>query len=112
MPDTVTGKRFVIIGGSSGIGYAVAQLVLEHNAGEVIIASSNQQKVDTATQSLNQVSKGKVSGKVIDLDSLDKIPSFFEGIGNFDHLVCTAGGTNQSAFQGKPRCFSVLLIVS
>lgn len=93
MPDTVTGKRFVIVGGSSGIGFAVAKLVLEQGAGEVIIASSSQDKVNAAVKSLQSHStSGKVIGKTLDLKATDKIPEFFKDLGNFDHLVSTAGG--------------------
>lgn len=96
MPDTVTGKRFVIIGGSSGIGFGVAKLVLEQGAAEVIIASSNQERVDKAVEALEAARKSpdsKVTGKTIDMSQLENIPAFFEGLGDFDHLVSTAGGS-------------------
>lgn len=94
MPDTITGKKFVILGGSSGIGFAVAKLVLEQGAGEVVIGSSKQARVDSALERLKSVSKtgAKVWGRTIDMSSIDNVPAFFEGLGNFDHLVSTAGG--------------------
>ena len=91
MPDTVSGKKFVILGGSSGIGFAVAKLVLEQGAAEVIIGSSNQQRIDDAVRRLSSV--GKVSGKTVDLSRLENVPAFFQDLGNFDHLISTAGGS-------------------
>lgn len=45
-------KRALIIGGSSGIGFAVASALIEEGA-HVTIASSNQSKVDTAVKRLS-----------------------------------------------------------
>lgn len=95
MPDTVTGKKFVILGASSGIGFAVAKMVLEHGAAEVIIGSSNQDRVDRAVEKLQTFARSgaKVSGKTVDLRVIDNVPAFFEDIGQFDHFVSTAGSS-------------------
>ena len=102
MPDTITGKKFVILGGSSGIGFSVAKLVLEQGAGEVIIGSSNETRVNDAVSRLKSASKtgGKVSGKTLDMRDIDNIPAFFKDISIFDLLVYTAGGfLPQKTFQ-------------
>lgn len=102
MPDTITGKKFVIIGGSAGIGYGIAELILQQGAAEVIIASSTQTRIDAAVADLSKISSAKVSGKVLDMKDTKNVPPFFESIGNFDHLVSTAGGPlPQAKFPGE-----------
>lgn len=82
----LTNKRVLILGGSSGIGFATAQSVAAQGA-QVIIVSSNQQRVDAA---LAQLPAGN-TGYAVDLTNEQQIKSLFETIGNFDHLVYTAG---------------------
>jgi NAD(P)-dependent dehydrogenase (short-subunit alcohol dehydrogenase family) len=81
-------KRVVILGGSSGIGLAVAQQAAERGA-ELVIASSNAQRVQQAAASLG----GKAEGHALDLTDERAIQAFFEKLGSFDHLVFTAGDT-------------------
>lgn len=59
----------VIVGGSSGIGRAVAQGCLEFGA-SVVIVGSNQERLDKAIQKLEADSgvKGKATGEVLDLN--------------------------------------------
>jgi NAD(P)-dependent dehydrogenase (short-subunit alcohol dehydrogenase family) len=79
-------KRIVILGGSSGIGLAVAQLAAAQGA-ELVIASSNAQRVQQATTTLGN----KAEGHTLDLLDEHAIATFFEKLGGFDHLVFTAG---------------------
>lgn len=84
----------VVLGGSSGIGYGVAKLLLETTKAKVVIASSNPKKVDAAVSSLSKVGKERISGEAVDLDvskSEDAIANFFKSVGQFSHLVSTAG---------------------
>jgi NAD(P)-dependent dehydrogenase (short-subunit alcohol dehydrogenase family) len=80
------GKRVVILGGTSGIGLAVARKAAGEGA-SIVIASSSDAKVDRALRQLS----GSVAGLTIDLTQEDSIRSFFAGLGAFDHLVYTAG---------------------
>ena len=79
-------KRVLILGGSSGIGFATAQSAAAQGA-QVIIVSSNHQRVDAA---LAQLPAGN-TGYAVDLTNEQQIKRLFETIGNFDHLVYTAG---------------------
>jgi NAD(P)-dependent dehydrogenase (short-subunit alcohol dehydrogenase family) len=79
-------KRVVILGGSSGIGLAVAEQAAAQDA-NVVIASSNAQRIEQAVKSLGK----NVEGKPLDLTDERAIESFFQGLGTFDHLVFTAG---------------------
>jgi len=83
---SLRGKRVVILGGSSGIGFATAKAASEEGA-TVVIVSSNQKKIDTA---LNDLPKDSTGFKV-DLSKEQDIESLFTNIGKFDHLLYTAG---------------------
>ena len=79
-------KRVVVLGGSSGIGLAVAEQVVACGA-RAIIASSNAERVKQAVATLD----GKAEGHTLDLSKERDIQNFFQEIGEFDHLVFTAG---------------------
>src|SRR5246500_6046849 len=83
-------KRIVVLGGSSGIGLAVAQQVVARGA-RAIIASSNADRVKQAVATLD----GKAEGHTLDLSNERDIQNFFHKVGDFDHLVFTAGDTLQ-----------------
>lgn len=71
----------VILGGTSGIGYATAALAASRGA-SVTVVSSTPARVAEAAAALG------ADGKVADLRSAPT--SLFEEIGPFDHLVYTA----------------------
>src|ERR1700678_2335774 len=83
-------KRIVVLGGSSGIGLAVAQQVAAQGA-HAIIASSNADRVKQAVATLD----GKAEGLALDLSNERAIQDLFQKLGDFDHLVFTAGDTLQ-----------------
>jgi NAD(P)-dependent dehydrogenase (short-subunit alcohol dehydrogenase family) len=83
-------KRIVVLGGSSGIGLSVAQQAVAQGA-TAIIASSNADRVKQAVATLD----GKAKGHTLDLSKERDIQNFFQEIGEFDHLVFTAGDTLQ-----------------
>jgi NAD(P)-dependent dehydrogenase (short-subunit alcohol dehydrogenase family) len=82
----LNGRRVVVLGGTSGIGSAVARKAAGEGA-SVVIASSSQAKVDRALQGLS----GSTEGLTIDLTQEEGVKSFFAKLGAFDHLVYTAG---------------------
>lgn len=79
-------KRVVILGGSSGIGWAVAEQAASEGA-QIVIASSNPERVQKAVDSLN----GNAQGHTLDLSDEQAVEALFRKIGAFDHLVFTAG---------------------
>jgi NAD(P)-dependent dehydrogenase (short-subunit alcohol dehydrogenase family) len=83
---SLTNKKVVILGGSSGIGLATAKAAAAGGA-SVIIVSSNQQRINNALAEL----PGETRGIVIDLTNEHQLKNFFADLGNFDHLVYTAG---------------------
>ena len=94
-------QRVLILGGTSGLGYAVAEAALEFGA-IVLIASSKQVSVDGAIQRLISSYpdlKSKISGHVIDLlasNTENNIISLLktatnDGIDLLDHVIITPG---------------------
>jgi NAD(P)-dependent dehydrogenase (short-subunit alcohol dehydrogenase family) len=83
---SLTGKQIVIIGGTSGIGRAVAKAALDAGA-NVHIGSSNEGRLDAALELLG---KG-ASGTTVDVRDEASVEAFFANIGTIGHLVYTAG---------------------
>jgi NAD(P)-dependent dehydrogenase (short-subunit alcohol dehydrogenase family) len=79
-------KRVVIVGGSSGIGLAVAHEVALQGA-EVVIVSSNAERVQEAIKSIG----GEARGEAVDVSDEKAVERLFTKLGAFDHLVFTAG---------------------
>ena len=79
-------KRVVVLGGSSGIGFAVAELAAAQGA-KTIIASRNAERVQKAIESLG----GDVQGHVVDVSDERAVETLFAKLGPFDHLVYSAG---------------------
>jgi len=84
--NQLTGKRVIVLGGSSGLGFATAKAAAAEGA-NVVIVSSNQTRIDLALEELPQWSKGYA----VDLSNEQNIRDFFNRAGRFDHLVYTAG---------------------
>jgi NAD(P)-dependent dehydrogenase (short-subunit alcohol dehydrogenase family) len=83
-------KRVVIVGGSSGIGLAVAEKVALQGA-EVVIVSSNAERVQEAIKSIG----GETRGQAVDVSDEKAVERLFTELGAFDHLVFTAGDSLQ-----------------
>ncbi|MER6221367.1 SDR family oxidoreductase [Streptomyces sp900105755] len=80
------GQRVVVVGGTSGIGLAVAEGAAREGA-RVVVASRRQESVDAALKVLPE----DAEGQVLDATDEDAVRAFFTGIGEYDHLVYTAG---------------------
>ena len=85
---TLKDNRIVALGGTSGIGLAVAQAALEEGA-SVVVASRQAEDVTRAREQLVQQSKFRSSGLTVDVTSEDALKEFFAIVGPFDHLVYT-----------------------
>ena len=79
-------KRIVILGGSAGIGFAVARRALAEGA-HVVIASHNREWVSRAARELGTT----VTAHAVDLRSPSAVGDLFGKLGAIDHLVYTAG---------------------
>ena len=131
--NKLTGKRILVIGGTSGIGFCVAEACLEFGA-FVTVASSRQEKVENTIKRLTASNpdaqeQGRISGHVVDLASSDveaALTTLFDfatenGKHKLDHFVNTAGDTlsvtkitdvtlTQLQHYGQVRFLSVLIM--
>src|SRR5260221_574175 len=83
--SSLSGKKVIVLGGTSGLGFAAAKVAAAEGA-IVTIVSSNQLRID---QALKELPTGS-TGHAIDLGKETNIKSFFDTTGSFDHLVYTA----------------------
>jgi NAD(P)-dependent dehydrogenase (short-subunit alcohol dehydrogenase family) len=88
----LTGKKVVVVGGSSGIGLSTAELAMREGA-EVIIASRNADR-------LNAVA-GNLGARAIsaDVTSDESVASLFRSCGPVDHVVVTAAQLRTGPFK-------------
>jgi NAD(P)-dependent dehydrogenase (short-subunit alcohol dehydrogenase family) len=76
-------KRVVVVGGSSGIGYATAAMAKSRGA-DVIIASRPGNRLETAAKTLG------VKPIAADVTNDEAVESLFRQCGAVDHVVVTA----------------------
>ncbi|TQR34833.1 SDR family oxidoreductase [Brevibacillus brevis] len=84
--SSLKGKRVILLGGTSGMGFATAEAAAREGA-YVVVVSNRKERVDDA---VSRLPKG-TEGYVVDLSNEEQIRVFFSRIGEFDHLVFTAG---------------------
>lgn len=82
---SLSGQRIVVVGGSSGIGFAVAAKALAEGA-RVVVASSRMANVQAARERLPGA-----EGLALDVTDEAAVKAAFDGLGGIDHLAFTAG---------------------
>lgn len=100
--EKLKGKNVLVIGGSSGVGFAVSEGALSSGA-RVFIASSNPEKVVKAVERLQVAvpsAASAVSGHQVDLSNTaeldDQLVRLLGSLGvTLDHIVFTAGNVTQ-----------------
>lgn len=99
--NKLAGQRILLVGGTSGIGFVLAEQTLELGA-SVILASSKQASIDNALSRLSNDYPdlhSNTSGHIIDLHSPDVESAIVQllklatnnGTDLLDHIVITAG---------------------
>ncbi|WP_247235453.1 SDR family oxidoreductase [Telluribacter sp. SYSU D00476] len=93
MADTTT-KTALITGGSKGIGYGIAEVLIREGI-RVAITSRSQENADEAAAALNKIKEGYALGiesDVRDLDSQQKaVDAVVQQWGRLDYMVANAG---------------------
>jgi NAD(P)-dependent dehydrogenase (short-subunit alcohol dehydrogenase family) len=89
---SLTGQKVVVIGGSSGIGLATAELAKREGA-EVIIASRNAERLKAAAAKIG------VTAIAADVTSDDSIAALFKNVGAVDHVAVTAAQLRTGPFK-------------
>ncbi|QCS42353.1 SDR family NAD(P)-dependent oxidoreductase [Natrinema versiforme] len=100
-PVTVSGKRAVVIGGTSGIGQAIALGFAEEGA-DVIATSRSEETVDeTATEIEDRgVETARVTCDVTDADSLERVrETAVDELGGIDIVVASQGAISRATVQ-------------
>jgi NAD(P)-dependent dehydrogenase (short-subunit alcohol dehydrogenase family) len=85
---SIEGNRVLVVGGSSGIGQAVARQAAALGA-QVTIASRSARKLAAAAQAIG----GGVSTAVLDSTDAQAVEAYFAGQAAFDHIVVSAAVT-------------------
>ncbi len=85
MPS-IADQHVVVLGGTSGFGFATAKAALAEGA-RVTIASRSAGKLSGALARLGN----HASGECVDVTDKPMLERFFAGLGPFDHLAVTVG---------------------
>lgn len=90
---TLDRRIILVIGGTSGIGFGVAKASLKSLAQDVIVASSNKDRVEHAVKKLStgDFGPGDVRGYVVDARREESIKGLLDEVGEVDHIVFTSG---------------------
>jgi NAD(P)-dependent dehydrogenase (short-subunit alcohol dehydrogenase family) len=88
----LTGKKVVVVGGSSGIGLSTAEFAKAEGA-DVVIASRNAERLKAAAD--------RLGAKAIptDVTSDDSVASLFRSCGPADHVIVTAAQLRTGPFK-------------
>jgi NAD(P)-dependent dehydrogenase (short-subunit alcohol dehydrogenase family) len=89
---SLAGKKVVVVGGSSGIGLATAELAKRDGA-EVIIASRNGDKLKAAADKVG------AKGIVVDVTNDQSVGDLFKACGPVDHVIVTAAQLKTGPFK-------------
>ena len=92
--DSLGNKQVVVIGGTSGIGRAVAQQAAAAGA-RVMLGSRNQKRVSETVLLLGPPAEGRV----VDVTDRASLRAFFEAAGQIDHLVLPGNEVKIAPFQ-------------
>lgn len=82
---TLQGTTAVVIGGSSGMGFAIARQLAEQVA-RVVIAARTKERLDKAASALGP----SAEARLLDVTDAGAVGKFFDAVGEFDHLVTAA----------------------
>jgi NAD(P)-dependent dehydrogenase (short-subunit alcohol dehydrogenase family) len=92
---SLAGKKVVVVGGSSGIGLATAELAKREGA-TVTIASRNATRLDAVAAKLNAIAIAT------DVTNDESVENLFRRTGPVDHVVITAAQLRTGPFKTVP----------
>ncbi len=89
---SLTGKKVVVVGGSSGIGLATAEFAKREGA-EVVVASRNVERLKAVADKIG------ATPIAADVTSNDSVAALFRATGPVDHVVVTAAQLRSGPFK-------------
>ena len=96
----ISGKRALVTGGSSGIGFEIARQLLERGAW-VVITGRRKQTLDQAVRALT--ASGEIVGVAADVTTPEgrdlSLRTALQALGGLDILVNNAGGVRAGTLQ-------------
>lgn len=108
--EMLKGRCALITGGTSGIGFAIAEAFLEAGA-KVVITGRSQSKLDNSVEKLSQY--GICAGVILDVSKVETIQDIFNDsvskYGKIDILVNNAGVSGASIANATPEEFDAVL---
>jgi len=94
---SISGQKIVIVGGTSGMGRAVAELAITQGAEVVVVGRS----ADTTMQTATQLGSGTL-GVACDITDPEAITALAQAVGDLDHLVLSAAALTYGPFSEMP----------
>jgi NAD(P)-dependent dehydrogenase (short-subunit alcohol dehydrogenase family) len=92
------GKRALVTGSTSGIGYAIAAALLREGA-DVIVNGRSQETVDAAIERLREATGKTATGYAADMSTAEGTTAIHAAFPNVDILVNNVGGYGPQAFE-------------
>lgn len=89
-------KKVLVVGGTTGMGFAIAKAAIEEGA-EVVIASRSKDKVNSAVKKLGE----KAVGIAADATNEEDIAKMWNLAGQIDHLVIASASIRSVGFLGS-----------
>jgi len=106
MVASLAGKTVIVVGGTSGIGYAVAKASVLSQAAHVVVVGTSKEKAEHTVQRLRDdiaaatasapagtllPVSGTIASDTLDAHDLASVRAFCERVGEVDHLIWTSG---------------------
>lgn len=94
IPD-LTGKVYIVTGGSAGIGFGIVAHLLQHNASKIYLLSNKEEHAEEAQEELKKYGDaGRVEWKKCNLEDLkqvDEVAKELSSLEKLDGLILNAG---------------------
>jgi NAD(P)-dependent dehydrogenase (short-subunit alcohol dehydrogenase family) len=91
LPQSLTGARVLVIGGSSGIGLAAADLLAGVNA-VAILAARDGGRLASAARAISDAHGGPIRTEEVDVVDSASVEALFARVGPLDHVFVPASG--------------------
>ncbi|KAF6229401.1 hypothetical protein HO133_007517 [Letharia lupina] len=94
IPD-LSGKVYIVTGGTAGIGFGITAHLLQHNASKILLLSQKEEHADEAIEELKKYGDASkvhwVQCDLKDLKKTDEVAKKLTSEKQIDALICNAG---------------------